>query len=105
MKKVIFLFVACLFVARLFLACKKDACESCAVLVVNESSQLALYVVELDDNFIDFLSPQDTVRIQLSDAQKHRVLVSKGGNIAPDALYREVQCAGGCEDIVLYFNP
>lgn len=101
MKKTLF-FLALTFL--LWPSCKKEKCNSCSVFVVNATlSDLA--VVELDDAFIGFVGPQDTVEIRLTDSGKHRLLCSDDGNLSADALYIKVQCPDNCADKYFFYNP
>lgn len=99
-KTLLFLALALLF----WPGCKKDRCNSCSVFVVN-TTLTELAVVELDDAFVGFVGPQDTVEVRLQDSGKHNVLCSDDGNLSPDALYAEVQCPDNCEDKYLFYRP
>lgn len=98
MKYLPFVLFAILFTA----SCKPKTCDSCTVQIVNTSSD-KIALVELDDAFVNFVGPLDTLDIPINDSDKHTVHCSEDQFLSPDDVYREVQCPGGCEDTRLYF--
>lgn len=104
MKITLWLPLALFFLALTSDSCKKDRkCDSCDILVINTTLQ-KFAIVEMDDSFVGFLSPMDTLTIRLSDSDAHTVWVSEDQILQPQDVYRQVQCDEDCGPQMVYFD-